>query len=169
MTTKTKTKTEKTRFVLINQDLQRNNLEVENAHTEITKRAILLLKRFEVAKFRTWINVEHCMDEKSQNKQLLREFISFFWDITLSTSNEGKNYIFISIDELAIEKFGNGLTNLLLRHAFHVTQSTSDELNIEYALRVNYQPKDIQNFFHRRLVDGQTDVVSIFTEEHQSA
>ncbi|RZJ52437.1 MAG: hypothetical protein EOO44_11780 [Flavobacterium sp.] len=162
---KTKTSTPmKTKFVLINAELQQNNLEVENAHTQITKEAILLLRKFEVTKFRSWVNVEHCMDSKQQ--QLVREWISFFWNITLSNNKEGKSYIFISIDESAIEKFGSGLTNLLLRKAYLITHAQNDSLNIEYSLRVNFMPRDIHSFFYRRLVDGETDIVSIFTEQH---
>jgi hypothetical protein len=165
---KAKTQTApKTKFVLIDAQLQQNNYEVENAYSMITKSAIELLRRFEVAKYRSWINVEHCKNTKQQNTQLVREWVSFFWNITLSNSKEGKAYIFISIDETAIEKFGNGLTNLLLRKAFHLTQSAVDGLNIEYALRVNYMPMDVHNFFYKRLVDGETDIVSIYTEDHK--
>lgn len=164
---KVKTQTApKTKFVLIDAQLQQNNFEVANAYSMITKSAIELLQRFELTKYRTWINVEHCKNTKQQNTQLVREWVSFFWNITLSNSKEGKSFIFISIDETAIEKFGNGLTNLLLRRAFLLTQSTDNGLNIEYALRVNYMPMDVHNFFYRRLVDGETDIVSIFTEEH---
>ena len=167
---KTKTiKPAKTKFVLVNAELQQNNLNVENAYTIITKQAIELLRRFEVAKYRSWINVEHCKDENRRSPNLVREFVSFFWNITLSNSNEGKSYIFISIDESGIEKFGSGLTNILLRNAFKITQSESEELNIEYAMRVNYMPMDIHNFFYRRIVEGETDVVSIFTEKHIKA
>ncbi len=159
----------KTKFVLVNAELQQNNFEVENAYTEITKQAILLLRRFEVLKYRSWINVEHCKNEKSPNSKLVREFVSFFWNITLSNNNEGRSYIFISIDESGIEKFGSGLTNILLRNAFNITQSQDEKLNIEYALRINYMPMDIHNFYYRRIVEGETEFVSIFTEEHKPA
>jgi hypothetical protein len=165
MKTQTKTKQrEKTTYVLVNAELQQNNLEVEQAYTKITEVAKELLKKFELTKYRTHLSVEHCKDP--QNTNLVREFVSFFWNITLSNSKEGKSYIFISFDESGLEKFGSGLTNLLLRSAFKITQFESQEINIEYALRVNYIPMDVHNFFYRRIVEGETDTVSIYTEEH---
>ena len=58
---KAKTQTApKTKFVLIDAQLQQNNFEVANAYSMITTSAIELLQRFELTKYRTWINFEHC-------------------------------------------------------------------------------------------------------------
>ena len=162
---KTKTRTEtKTKLVLVNADLQQNNDLVEKAYTAITNVASELLKKFELAKYRTHVSVEHCKDP--QNTNLVREYICFFWNITLSNSKEGKSYIFISIDESGIEKFGSGLTNLLLRSAFKITESLEGQHSIEYSMRVNYMAMDIHNFFYRRIVEGETDFVSLSTVDH---
>jgi len=162
MKTKTRNQT-KTKLVLINAELQQNNDAVEKAYTAITNEASELLRKFELAKYRTHLSVEHCKDP--QNTNLVREFISYFWNVTLSNSKEGKSYIFISIDENGLEKFGSGLTNLLLRSAFKITDSINTEFDIQYAMRVNYMPMDIHNFFYRRIVEGETDLVSIYTVE----
>lgn len=164
---KTKNSKTKTKFVVIDAELQQTNEIVEQAYNAITKEAIDLLKRFELTKYRTHLTVEHLKDP--QNTNLVREFISFFWNITLSTSKEGKNYIFISIDSDGLTKFGSGLTNILLRQAFKITQANDETQNIEYSLRVNYMPMDVHNFFYRRIVEGETDIVSIFTEEQAPA
>lgn len=156
----------KTKLVLINAELQQNNDAVEKAYTAITKEASELLRKFELAKYRTHLSIEHCKDQ--QNTNLVREFISYFWNITISNSKEGKSYIFISIDENGLQKFGSGLTNLLLRSAFKITETVDESQDILYALRVNYMPMDIHNFFYRRIVEGETDLVSIFTVEQQS-
>lgn len=150
----------KTKLVLVNTEIQQTNEAVERAYMEITKSASELLKKFELAKYRTHLSVDHFKDP--QNTNLVREFISFFWNITLSNSKEGKSYIFISIDESGLVKFGSGLTNLLLRSAFQIT----DGSDIEYSMRVNYMPMDIHNFFYKRIVEGETDFVSIYLEEH---
>ena len=163
MKTKTTEKV-KTKLVLVNTEIQQTNEAVEKAYMEITKAASDLLKKFELAKYRTHLSVDHFKDP--QNTNLVREFISFFWNITLSNSKEGKSYIFISIDESGLVKFGSGLTNLLLRSAFQITTNTSD-INIEYSMRVNYMPMDIHNFFYKRIVEGETDFVSIYLEDHQ--
>ena len=163
MKTKTTEKV-KTKLVLVNTEIQQTNEAVEKAYIEITKAASELLRKFELAKYRTHLSVDHFKDP--QNTNLVREFISFFWNITLSNSKEGKSYIFISIDESGLIKFGSGLTNLLLRSAFQITANTS-QINIEYSMRVNYMPMDIHNFFYKRIVEGETDFVSIYLEDHQ--
>jgi hypothetical protein len=154
----------KTKLVLVNTEIQKTNEAVEIAYMEITKAASELLRKFDLAKYRTHLSVEHFKDP--QNTNLVREFISFFWNITLSNSKEGKSYIFISIDESGLVKFGSGLTNLLLRSAFQITANTS-AINIEYSMRVNYMPMDIHNFFYKRIVEGETDFVSIYLEDQQ--
>lgn len=157
----------KTQFVLIDALLQANNAEVLKAYTRITQTASQLLKKFDVVKYRTYCDIDHTKNETNAN--LVREFLCHFWDITLSNSKEGKSYIFISIDEDSVTKFGNGLTNMLLRDAYKFTQSEDNTPGIEYSLRVDFSIGDVHGFFYRRIVDGETDYVSIITEERALA
>ena len=163
MKTQTKQRRPRTQFVLVNAELQANNLEVEKAFDKITMVASELIKKFDLPKFRTTILVDHTKDE--QNVNLVREYINHFWNITLSANKDGRLYIFIDIDQDGITRFGSGLTNTLLRNAFKITESVDNTPGIEYAMRVNYIPSAIHPFFYRRIVEGETDTVSIFTEE----
>ncbi|HKG07185.1 MAG TPA: hypothetical protein VKB19_12035 [Pedobacter sp.] len=165
---KTATKTRqapgaKTQFVMVTTELQLNNQEVQKAFDAITKSATELLRKFDVPKYRTWLMVDHTKDE--QNTNMVSEYICHFWNITLSANKDGRYYIFIDIDEESLNRLGNGLTNSLLRSAFIATHSNDGTPGIEYSLRVNYSLSNIQNFFYRRVVEGETDTVSIFTEE----
>jgi hypothetical protein len=153
----------KTQFVMITSELQLNNQEVQKAFDTITKTATELMRKFDVPKYRTWVLVDHSKDE--QNTNMVIEFISHFWNVTLSANKDGRYYIFIDIDEESLNRLGNGLTNALLRSAFNATQSNDNTPGIEYALRVNYSLSNIQNFFYRRVVEGETATVSIFTED----
>lgn len=153
----------RTQFVMITTELQTTNDEVSKAYDLITQAAIGLMKRFDLPKFRTWVNVEHTKDP--QNTTVVREFICHFWNITLSTNKDGRLFIFVDLDEISLSKLGNNLTNSLLRTAFQVTQSEDELTGIQYALRVNYTPTNIQNFFYRRVVEGDTETSTVTTEE----
>jgi hypothetical protein len=153
----------KTHFVMVTTELQIMNAEVTKAYELITKAAIELMKRFDLPKYRTWIDIDHTKDP--QNTTVVREFICHFWNVTLSTNKDGRLYIFIDIDEVSLSRLGNNLTNTLLRRAFQVTVSKDETQGIEYALRVNYTPTNIQNFFYRRIVDGDTETSTVTTEE----
>jgi len=160
-TTKSQARQPKTQFVILTTELQANNQEVQKAFDAITKTATELLRRFDLPKYRTWVNVDHTKDP--QNTSIIQEYICHFWNITLSNSKEGKSYIFIDIDSESVNRLGSGLTNLLLRNAFRFTESEAG--GISYALRVNYQTSNIQNFFYRRVVEGDTDTATVITEE----
>lgn len=151
----------KTQFVLIDALLQANNAEVLKAYTKITASASELLKRFDMPKYRTYCDIDHTKNETNAN--LVSEFLCHFWNITLSNSKEGKSYIFISIDEESVTRFGNSLTNMLLRDAYKFTNSEDNTIGIEYALRVDFIPGDVHNFYYRRIVECETDYVSIIT------
>ncbi|WP_231465321.1 hypothetical protein [Pedobacter sp. Leaf132] len=157
----------RTQFVAVTADVQTVNKEVEKAYTLIVDKAIELLKRFEVTKFRTYAMMEHTKNE--QNTNLVKEYLSYFHNVTLSMSpKDGRFYIFLDCGLEALEKFGSSLTNQLLREAYSITQSNDNTTGIEYALRVNFLPAEQQhNFFYRRIAEGETDYVSINTVEKQ--
>lgn len=166
MKTQTKSKqasTVKPQFVMVTTELLASNQEVQKAYDLITKTASELIRRFDVPKYRTWVNVQHSKDP--QNTTMIQEFICHFWNITLSNNKDGRAYVFIDIDADSLSRLGNNLTNSLLREAFKVTHSEDGSGGIEYALRVNYTPSNIQNFFYRRVVEGDTDFCTVITED----
>ena len=168
MKTQTKRKTQtKTQFVAITNDVQLTNQEVEKAYTLMVQKATSLLTKFDVNKFRTYCEIGHTKNE--QNTNLVKEFLCYFFNITLSMSpKDGKFYIFIDLGQEALEKFGSNLTNQLLRYCYEVTQSNDNTSGIEYAIRINFLPAEqLHNFFYRRIAEGETDYVSIFVVEQQ--
>lgn len=170
MKTQAKTKEQsKTQYVAITTDVQQVNQQVEKAYTLMVDAAKELLKRFDVAKFRTYALMDHTKNE--QNTNLVKEFICYHWNITLSMSpKNGMFYIFIDLGEEALQKFGSALTNNLLRECYQLTQSNGSDSGIEYALRVNYLPADsLHNFYYRRIVEGETGYVSIVIVEKDAA
>lgn len=170
MKTQTKTKTQsKTQFVPITTDIQLTNNAVEKAYTLMVEKAINLLRRFDVAKFRTYALMDHTKNE--QNTNLVKEYLSYFHNITLSMSpKDGKLYIFVDLGQEALEKFGSILTNNLLRECYCLTHSNDNTTGIEYALRVNFLPADqLHNFYYRRIVEGETGYVSIGVVEKEAA
>ncbi|RYF18685.1 MAG: hypothetical protein EOO42_15065 [Flavobacteriales bacterium] len=158
-------KQQKTNYVLVDDELLKTNIEVEKAYTLIVGKAIELLDRFELNKFRTYCDIEHTKNE--QNTNLVKEHLSFHWNITLSLSpKNGKSYMFIDLGLESLQKFGSNLTNQLLRYAYQVTDSHDNTKGIEYALRITFLPAEqLHNFFFRRVVEGETGYVSLHTVE----
>ncbi|MFN0290057.1 hypothetical protein [Pedobacter helvus] len=164
MVTKTKKQTKattqpKTSYVMLTPELQHNNDAVLKAYTKIVQKAIELMKKFELSKYRTYVEVDHT--KNPQNAQYVAEFVCHFWNVTLSNSKEGKSYIFINYDSSFIERFGSSLTNQLLREAYRVTNSEDGTIGIEYALRVQFTDYDVHNYFYRLTFEGETDIISI--------
>lgn len=158
-------KQQKTNYVLVDDELLKTNIEVEKAYTLIVGKAIDLLCHFELNKFRTYCEIEHTKNE--QNTNLIKEHLSFHWNITLSLSpKNGKSYMFIDLGLESLQKFGSNLTNQLLRYAYQVTESHDNTKGIEYALRITFLPADqLHNFFYRRVAEGETEYVSLQTIE----
>jgi len=171
MVTKTKkqpkTPKQNTSFVMVTPELQQNNEAVMKAYTQIVQKATELLKKFELSKYRTYVEVDHL--KNPQNAQYVAEFVCHFWNVTLSNSKEGKSYIFVNYDANFIEKFGSNLTNQLLREAYRVTNSEDGSIGIEYALRVQFTDYDIHNYFYRLTFEGETDTISIGCVERPEA
>jgi hypothetical protein len=161
----TRKQQQKTNYVLVDSELLLTNKEVEKAYTLIVSKAIELLDRFELNKFRTYCEIEHTKNEHNTN--LVKEHLSFHWNITLSISpKDGRSFMFIDLGLESLTKFGSGLTNQLLRYAFQVTESHDNTKGIEYALRVTFLPADqLHQFFYRRVAEGETNYVALHTVE----
>ncbi len=156
---------QKTNFVMVNSELLNTNKEVEKAYTLIVSKAKELMSKFDYNKFRMFAEMQHTKNE--QNTNLIHEHLSYHWNITLSISpKDGRSFIFIDLGKESIEKFGSGLTNQLLRYSYEITHSHENTNQIEYSLRVNFQPADqLHNFYYRRIAEGETTYVSIDSVE----
>lgn len=162
MVTKTKKQTrtkQPTSFVMVTPELQLNNEAVMKAYTQIVNKATELLKKFELSKYRTYVEVDHT--KNPQNVSYVNEFVCHFWNVTLSNGKDGRSYIFINYDADFIEKFGSNLTNQLLREAYRVTNSEDGTIGIEYALKVMLVDYDVHNYFYRLTFEGETDTISL--------
>lgn len=155
-------KTEDNQLTLT-QNLKPRNKEVEKAYNQIIQAASKLLNVFEARKYRTYIIVDHSKSGKETNVN--KEFLSFFWSITLSTNRAGYSMIYVGYDEDALAKFGLRLHNRMLRAVFKHTMFEATKLNIEDSIRINPHPSDLQNFFINRLANGENDFIAINVEE----
>jgi len=165
MKTQTRQQQQKTNYVLVDSELLLTNNEVEKAYTLIVSKAISLMDRFDLPKFRMYAEIDHTLNEHNTN--LVMEHLSFHWNITLSISpKDGRSFMFIDLGLESLNKFGSNLTNQLLRYAYQVTESQDNTDGIEYALRVTFVPADqLHNFFYRRIAEGETGYVSLHTIE----
>ncbi|RZK27259.1 MAG: hypothetical protein EOO43_00110 [Flavobacterium sp.] len=151
-----------TQFVVINEQQVLVNIEVQKAYNLIVDAATEQLRKFDLAKYRTYATVDHLKNEYKSN--MISEHLNYFWNITLSNSKDGRSFIFIDLGQEALQRFGSGLTNQFLRKAYEITQSHDNTGGIEYALRVNFQEADqLHNFFYRRVAEGENNYVSIAT------
>lgn len=168
MRTKTQRKTKPTTsFVMVTPELQSTNDEVMKAYTKMVQKATELLTKFEMKKYRTYVEVDHTKDP--QNVNYISEFVCHFWNITLTNGKDGRSYIFLNYDSNFIEKFGSNLTNQLVREAYRVTNSEDGTNGIEYALKVMFVDYDVHNYFFRLTFEGETDTISINTVERPDA
>lgn len=160
MRTKTQRKTNPTTsFVMVTPELQHTNDEVMKAYTKIVNKATELLKKFELSKYRTYLEIDHTKDP--QNANYISEFVCHFWNITLTNGKDGRSFIFVNYDGDHIEKFSSNLTSQLLREAYKVTNSEDGTIGIEYALKVMLVDYDVHNYFYRLTFEGETDTISI--------
>ncbi|WAC41074.1 hypothetical protein [Pedobacter sp. SL55] len=168
MRTKTQRKTKPTTsFVMVTPELQSTNDEVMKAYTKMVQKATELLTKFEMKKYRTYVEVDHTKDP--QNVNYISEFVCHFWNITLTNGKDGRSYIFLNYDSNFIEKFGSNLTSQLVREAYKVTNSEYGTNGIEYALKVMFVDYDVHNYFFRLTFEGETDTISINTVERPEA
>ena len=147
----------------VTQNLDARNKEVDKAYKQIIESTKPLLSPFESKKYRTIIHVLHSKSGRETN--LIEECLCFFWNVTLTTNRAGYRMIYLSYDASAFAKFGARLYNRVLRQVFKASMSNNTKINIEDAIRINYDPSDVQNFFINRLANGENDFVTFEVEE----
>jgi len=134
------------------------------AFTLITNDGLQMLTVFENAKYRTVATIDHSDNDKYPN--LIRESISFFWNLTLSRNSTGNLILYFTYDKDASAKFGTMIFNSMLRNIFRHTTAMPNSLSIENHVRVSVNTKDINYFFNSRLIDGEKAGVLIQAIEH---
>ena len=100
-------------------NLELRNKEVEKAYTLLTQASRQLLNSFEHQKYRTIIEVNHIQSGREGN--LLKEFMTFFFNVTLSKNRANYSMIYFTFSEDAIAKFGARLYTRALRVLFKHT------------------------------------------------
>ena len=151
--------------VQLAQNLELRNKEVEKAFVLITQASKQLLTTFEHAKYRTIIEVDHTQSGKESN--LLKEFMTFFFNITLTRNRANYSMIYFTFSEDAIAKFGARLYTRALRILFRHTMHDKGKISIEDCVRVN-NPAQVENYFINRLANGENNFISIEIEPHQT-
>lgn len=151
--------------VQLAQNLELRNAEVAKAYTLITQASKMLLTTFEAKKYRTVIEVNHTQSGREGN--LIKEFMTFFFNITLTTNRAGYFMIYFTMSEDAIAKFGARLYTRAMRVLFKHTMFDKGKISIEDSVRVN-NPGQVENYFINRLANGENDFISIEVEPQQT-
>lgn len=146
---------------------QLKNEEINYAFNQITNDGLQMLTPFEANKYRAIVTVDHSGNERYPN--LIKESISYFWNLTLSKSKSGSLLIYYTYDNEAILKFGTVIFNRMLRSIFKHTSSERNDINIEDCVRINTDTKDIHSFYYKRMIEGESAVVNISSLEHVAA
>ena len=148
-------------------ELTLRNQEVERAYNQIVLSARNLLTVFESPKYRTWVEVNHSKSEKETT--LIKEFICYLWNLTLATNKVGHYVLYFGFDQEGLNKFGSRIFNRMLRSVYKHTMTEATEMDIEDCIRVNESATDVHQFFIRRMLNGENEIVSILVEERLTA
>jgi hypothetical protein len=152
---------------LIEDDLTIRNHEIEKAFNQIIIEARTLLTVFEHQKYRSYVDILHSKSGKDTN--LIKEWLCYCFNITLTNTKNGSYLIYFGWDEEAIDKFGLSLFSKMLRIIFRVTMFEATPMNIESCVRINKGASNIHNFYLQRILNGENDFVSISVEERVAA
>lgn len=152
---------------LIEDDLQIRNHEIEKAFNQIIMEARTLLTVFEHKKYRSYVDILH--SKSGKDTLLIKEWLCYCFNITLTNTMNGHYLIYFGYDEDALSKFGLSLFSKMLRIIFRITMFESTQVNIETCVRINKGASNIHNFYLQRILNGESDYVSISVEERVAA
>ncbi|ATP58937.1 hypothetical protein CPT03_21930 [Pedobacter ginsengisoli] len=141
---------------------QQQNSEVLNIFTLITEAARAVVSNFENRKYRTSVLVNHLLNN---NNSLVQEFISYFFNVTLTRNKNSLLVIYIGFDSEAVSRFGTLIHNMFLREVYKLTMKERTAVDIESCIRIDAVTKDIRGFFYRRLAEGENDNVTFLIDE----
>lgn len=162
-TPKEMTVIKETEEIILAQNLELRNECVEKAYYNMIKGSKELLTAFESLRYRTSVTVDHTKSGKETN--LISEWISPFWNYTLTMNRHKYLMIYVSYDEEALTRFGEKLFNRMIRVVFKCTNNEAFDVNIENCIRIDHEGSDIQPFFISRVLNGEKDYVSVTAEE----
>lgn len=141
---------------------QQMNTEVLQLFNQITEAARAVVCNFETRKYRTSVLVNHL---PNNNNNLVQEYISYFFNVTLTRNRNSLLLIYIGFDSEAVERFGSMTHNMFLRQVMKLTMKEQTAVDIESCIRVDANTRDIRGFFYRRLAEGENDNVTFIIDE----
>ena len=145
---------------------QLRNEEINTAFNQITKDGLEMLTPFESLKYRNVVVIDHSDNERYPN--LIRESITYFWNLKLSKNKNESLVMYFSFDTEAFSRFGSRIFNLMLRSIFKYTMSKNNLISIEDCVRISTVTTDIHNFYFKRVIDGATESVIITALDHHA-
>ncbi|MBB5437941.1 hypothetical protein HDC92_001615 [Pedobacter sp. AK017] len=141
---------------------QQQNNAVLSVFTQLTEAARAVVSNFETRKYRTSVLVNHL---PNPNNNLVQEYISYFFNITLTRNRNSLLLIYIGFDSEAVSRFGTMIHNQFIRQVMKLTMKEQTTVDIESCIRVDANTKDIRGFFYRRLAEGENDNVAFIIDE----
>ena len=105
----------------------------------------------------------------STTNSLIKEFLSYFFNVTLTRNKNSLLVVYIGFDGEAVSRFGNMLHNQFIRMVMKHTMQENTAVNIESYIRIDATTKEIRNFFYRRAMEGENDNVVITIDEAVSS
>jgi hypothetical protein len=121
------------------------------------------LKPFDTEKYRTTVTLNH--EKLETNDSLIREFLCFHFNLTLSKNKNGYHVLYFNFDEEAITKFGSRVFNQMVRTLITLSSREKTQLNIEERVRIATKATDVHNFLWKRVIDGDKEHIIISTVE----
>ena len=141
---------------------QQMNSEVIRVFSLITEAARGVVSNFETRKYRTSVLVNHL---PNNNNSLVQEYISYFFNITLTRNKNSVLVIYIGFDSESVTRFGTMIHKQFLRQVMRLTMKGETAVDIESCIRIDAVTKDIRGFFYRRLAEGENDNVTFLIDE----
>lgn len=155
----------KTKKNTVQEELSQEQLingEVLRVFDLITQSARHVVSNFETQKYRTSVLVNHM---GSNSNSLIKEFLSYFFNVTLTRNKNSLLVIYIGFDGEAIQRFGNMLHNQFIRMVMKHTMVEQTIINIEPYIRIDAGTKEVRNYFYRRVMEGENENVTITVDE----
>jgi len=138
------------------------NNEVVRVFDLIIQSAQDVVKSFESKKYRTSVLIDHM---QNSNNNLIKEYLSYFFNVTLTRNKNSILVIYIGFDSEAITRFGTMLHNQFIRMIMSHTMKENTLVDIESCIRIDAGTKEVRNYFYKRITDGESDYVSIRVDD----
>jgi hypothetical protein len=138
---------------------QQKREALELIFAQAIEQAGAFLKPFDTEKYRTTVTINH--EKLKTNESLIREFLCFHFNITLSKNKNGYHVLYFNYDEEAITKFGTRVFNQMLRTLISTSSKECTQINVEDRVRVATKPTDVHNFLWKRVIDKEKEHIVI--------